>query len=163
MQMSFTYGIFDHEADHIVDLVRRNASLDHILSIPCPACGAKINISFHEAGTEFTISCEGDPLHMTEGQDIATPPSWWRSCYEEPTDITWYWREAHSFGDAGTLVMTISGWDADGTRWSGGMEWTVDHPDYDLWQWILNESNCTKDLISDTDLESLRAVYSSAR
>ncbi|MFO0941035.1 MAG: hypothetical protein U0930_09725 [Pirellulales bacterium] len=101
----------------------------------------------------FSISCKGDPLHVTKHQDIDNPPPWWPQCYEEPRDTTWYWREWHSYDDDGTLHMKISGWQADDVRWSGALECPRDHRDYDFWLWMLNESGCKKDLISDTDLE----------
>jgi hypothetical protein len=163
MQMSCTYGIFDDEADHIIALVRQHAPLEEILAVPCPACGSKISLSFEEGGTGFTLCCEGDPAHMTKCQDIKDPPSWWRKRFEEPRDTTWYWRACHAFDSSGTLHMAISGWQADGTRWSGQMDRPVDHPEYNFWKWLLSESGCTKALISDTELEKLRDAYANAK
>lgn len=161
--MSYAYGIFEKEADHIIALVHQHAPLEQILSIPCPECGSKISVSFSEGGTGFSLNCEGKPLHMTMYQEIGNPPPWWQKCYSEPTDITWYWREWHTFDDAGTLRMKVSGWLADDTRWSG--EWTcpTDHSDYGFWKWVLKESGCTEELISSIDLEELRAAYRNAK
>lgn len=159
MQMSIAYGIFDNEADLIIALVHQHAPIEQIRGVPCPACGSKMDVSFNKDGTEFMVNCDGDPLHFSKDQQIQAPPPWWETCYEEPTDSTWYWREWHSFDEAGTLFMKMSGWQADGVRWSGEMERQVDHPDYAFWLWLLNESGCTKDLISDTDLDELRARF----
>jgi hypothetical protein len=52
--------------------------------------------------------------------------------------------------------MPLSGWNADGVRWSGGFACAVDHPDYAFWRWVLLESGCTSDLISNEELEGLR-------
>ncbi|XZE44085.1 hypothetical protein SH467x_003673 [Pirellulaceae bacterium SH467] len=163
MKMHSTYGIFDDEADHLIAMVRSHAPLDSILATPCPACGTNMVVSFNDDGTGFELSCRGDPLHMTTYQQIANPPPWWQQCYEQPNDTTCYWREWHSFDDNGTLHMKISGWRADDVRWSGELECPRDHRDYDLWGWILNESGCTKYLISDTDLDELRTQYENAK
>ncbi|XZE37148.1 hypothetical protein SH501x_002750 [Pirellulaceae bacterium SH501] len=163
MQMQTTYGIFDDEADYIIAMVRDHAPLDSIVATPCPACGANMVVAFNEDGTGFSLNCKGDPLHITKQQDIDNPPLWWSQCYEEPADTTWYWREWHSYDDDGTLHMKISGWQADDVRWSGELECPRDHCDYNLWRWILNESGCTKDLISDTDLDELRTQYQNAK
>ena len=163
MKMQSTYGIFDNEAEHIIALVHEHAPLAEIHASPCPACGCKMTVAFNDDGTGFSLNCSGAPLHITTHQDINDPPAWWREGYEEPTDTTWYWSEWHSYDDAGTMHMKISGWQADDVRWSGELECPNDHPDYQLWQWILNESGCTKDLISDTDLEELRAEYENAK
>ncbi|MEI8021837.1 MAG: hypothetical protein WCH39_26745 [Schlesneria sp.] len=66
--------------------------------------------AFNEDGTGFSLNCEGDPLHITKDQEIDDPPPWWQQCYEIPTDMTWYWREWHSYDKDGTLHMKISGW-----------------------------------------------------
>ena len=163
MQMEITYGIFDDEADHIIAMVHDHLPLDSIVATPCPACGANMVVAFNEDGTAFSLNCKGDPLHITKQQNIDNPPLWWQQCYEKPTDTTWYWREWHSYDDDGTLHMKISGWKADDVRWSGEMECARDHRDYELWRWILNESGCTKDLISDTGLDELRAQYENAK
>ena len=163
MQMQTTYGIFDDEADHVIAMVHSHASLDSIAATPCPACGANMVVSFNDDGTGFSLNCKGDPIHITKYQQITNPPPWWQQCYEEPADTTWYWRECYSFDDDGTLHMKTSGWRADDVRWSGELECPRDHRDYDLWQWIINESGCTIDLISDTDLDELRTQYENAK
>ncbi len=163
MQIQSTYGIFDHEADHIIAMVHNHASLDAIVATPFPACGAKMVVTFNSDGTGFSLGCEGAPLHITKYQQIENPPFWWRQCHEVPTDTTWYWREWHSYHEDGKLYMKISGWQANSVRWSGELECPRDHQDYALWHWILNESGCTKDLISDADLDELRAQYQSAK
>ncbi len=162
MKMQFAYGIFDNEADHIIALVRQHAPLETILNSPCPACRSNMTVAFNSDGTGFSLNCNGDPLHVTKHQVIDTPPDWWRECYEQPTDTTWYWREWHSYDEHGTLFMKLSGWKADDVRWSGQLECPPNHRDYNLWQWILNDSGCIKKLISDTDLEQLRANYENA-
>ena len=161
--MQTTYGIFDNEADHIIAMVRDHAPLDDIVATPCPACGANMVVEFTEDGLGFSLNCKGEPLHLTKYVQIEDPPPWWEQCYEEPTDTTWYWREWHSYDDDGTLRMKISGWKADGVRWSGTFECPRDHADYDLWRWILSESGCTNNLVSDTDLDELRAQFQNAK
>ncbi len=159
MKMFYTYGVFDEEADSILDLVRRHAPLAQIRRTGCPVCGSAMSVNFSDDGTGFSIYCDGRPLHMSKYQDIADPPPWWRECVIEPTDSTWYWREWHSFDDEGNLVMKISGWQADGVRWSGQLECATDHPDYAFWKWVLFESGCTSDLINDAELAELRARF----
>lgn len=163
MQMHFTYGIFDHEANDLIALVRQHVPLAQILSVPCPACGSKISVSFNDEGTGFEINCHGDPLHMTKYQEIETPPAWWKDCVVEPTDISWYWREWHTYDKDGTLRMKISGWTADDMRWSGELECAVDHSDHAFWKWVLDRSGCTSKLIDDTELEELRSTYKNAK
>ena len=51
--------------------------------------------------------------------------------------------------------MKISGWQANSVRWSGRLE-CPPIVGTSLWHWILNESGCTKDLISDADLDELQ-------
>jgi hypothetical protein len=163
MQMQSTYGIFDNEADLIFAMVRNHASLDQIVKARCPACDASIAVAFNSDGTGFTLCCSGDPLHMTTQQEIENPPPWWRQCYHERIDTIWYWRDWHSYDLEGTLHIKISGWRADDIRWSGAFECPRNHQDHDLWRWILHESGCTKDLISDTDLNELQAQYENAK
>src|SRR3954454_5654847 len=112
--MQHTYGIFDDEADHIIDLVRRHAPLALIRGTGCPACGFPMAVEFADDGTGFQVHCEGDPLHISTYHDIAAPPSWWRECVIPPYDCTWHWREWHSFDTGGKLTMKVSGWQADG-------------------------------------------------
>lgn len=158
------YGIFDNEADHIIAMVYEHATLAAICGASCPACGANMVVSFNNDGSGFTLNCEGDPMHLTKQYDIDNPPPWWRQCYEEPKDTISYWRKWHSYDDNGTLHLKVSGWAAaDFTHWSGEMKCPRDHQDYALWQWILHESGCGKDLISDTDLNELRNQYRSAK
>ncbi len=163
MQVHSTYGIFDNEADLLIGMVRGHASLDAIVNTLCPACGANMAVAFNSDGTGFTLSCNGDPLHMTTQQDINNPPPWWRQCYQQPVDTTWYWRDWHFYDAEGTLHMKTSGLTADDIRWSGAFECPRSHNDHDLWCWILNESGYAKDLISDTDLDDLRAQYELAK
>ena len=157
--MQHTYGIFDTEVDHLIELVRRHAPLAQIRAAGCPACGAAISIEFAEDGRGFTISCEGKLLHISTHQDITEPPAWWRECVIEPTDSTWYWREWHSFDAGGNLTMYVSGWTADDVRWSGRLECPTNHPDHLFWRWVLSESGCESDLINDAELAVLRTQF----
>jgi hypothetical protein len=157
--MQHTYGIFDTEANHVIDLVRYHAPLAQIRATGCPACGAAISVAFAADGRGFSISCEGQPLHVSAYQDIAEPPPWWRECVVVPTDATWYWRDWHSFDATGKLTMRVSGWQADGVRWSGQLECAPGHPDYAFWQWVLLQSGCTSDLISEAAVAELRARF----
>jgi hypothetical protein len=160
--MQHTYGIFEAEADHLIALVRRHAPLAQVRAAGCPVCGSAITVTFAEDGAGFSIACEGKPLHVTTHQDIADPPPWWRECVVEPTDATWYWRADHSFDASGNLSMPVSGWQADGVRWSGGFLCPVDHPDYAFWRWVLSESGYTSALIGDKELAELRARFARA-
>ena len=159
MKMQHTYGIFDSEADHLIELVRRHAPLAQVRAAGCPACGAAISVEFAEDGRGFSTFCEGKPLHISTYQDITQPPPWWRECVVEPTDSTWHWREWHQFDATGNLAMKVSGWTADGVRWSGQLECPTDHPDYAFWRWVLFQSGCTSDLIDDAELAELRARF----
>jgi hypothetical protein len=159
MNMQHTYGFFDNEADHIIDLVRRHAPLAEILKSKCPACGSAMSVQFAKDGTGFQVSCAGDPLHFSTYQDISDPPPWWQECVVPSTDSTWYWRDWHSFEADGKLMMKVSGWQADGIRWSGQFECAPVDPDYTFWTWVLSQSGCTWDLISETELADLRARF----
>lgn len=162
MEMQYTYGIFDTEADHLIELVRGHAPLSQIRAAGCPACGAAVSVTFAEDGRGFSVACEGRPLHISTYQGIADLPPWWRECVVEPTDLTWYWRAGHSFDAGGNLSMPTSGWTAEGVRWSGGFSCPVDHPDYAFWRWVLSESGCTSDLIEEAELAALRTRYAKA-
>jgi hypothetical protein len=157
-----TYGIFDNEADHIINLVRRHVPLAQVRGTHCPACRAPMAVEFAEDGTGFQMHCEGAPLHITKYQDIGDPPSWWPECVIPPYDSTWYWREWHSFGADGKLTMKVSGWQADGVRWSGQLECAPGEPDYAFWRWVLLESGYTKDLIEEAEVAELRARFAHA-
>jgi hypothetical protein len=159
MKMRHTYGIFDDEADHLIDLVRRHAPLAQVRSAGCPACGAAMNVEFAEAGTWFLVCCEGKPLHISKHQDIADPPPWWRECVIPPTDSTFYWRETASFDASGKLTIMASGVRADGVHWSGAFECAPGHSDYPFWNWVLSQSGYTSDLINDSELAKLRARF----
>ena len=78
VKMQYTYGIFDDEADHLIELVRRHAPLAQIQAAGCPARGAALSVAFAEDGRGFSIACEGKPLHLSTYQEIAGPPPWWR-------------------------------------------------------------------------------------
>src|SRR5262245_42996742 len=119
MKMQFTYGIFDNEADHIIDLVRHHAPLAQIRGTGCPVCGSPMTVEFADSGNGFHVHCEGKPLHLSTYQDVADPPPWWPECVIPATDSTWYWREWHVFDRAGKLTIKTSGYEADGTHWSG--------------------------------------------
>ena len=159
MKMQRAYGVFDDEADGIIDLVRRHAQLAEIRGAECPVCGAAMTVDFAETGDGFQVFCQGTPLHLSKHQDIANPPPWWRECVVPATDSTWYWRMAHSFDTAGNLAMPVSGYLADGAHWSGRMECPADHPDHAFWRWLLTVSGCTSDLIGEAELAELRARF----
>ena len=161
MKMQHTYGIFDDEADHIIDLVRRHAPLAQVRSAGCPACGAAMTVEFDASSTWFQVCCEGKPLHISKHQDIAAPPPWWRECVIPPTDSTFYWRETASFAASGKLTMNASGVRADGVHWTGVFECAPGHSDYPFWKWVLSQSGCTSDLITDSELAKLRARFAS--
>jgi hypothetical protein len=154
-----TYGIFDGEADAVIDLVRRHAPLAGVCGTPCPACGAAMYVTFSDDGHVFKVSCKGRPLHMSKYQDIVEPPPWWSECVVTLTDSTWYWQEWHSFDASGNLAMKISGCQADGVRWCGQLDCKTDDPDYSFWVWVLSESGCTSDLIDDAELADLRVRF----
>ncbi|HLJ94835.1 MAG TPA: hypothetical protein VKU02_16785 [Gemmataceae bacterium] len=159
MKMQHTYGIFDDEANHIIDLVRRHAPLAQIRGTACPVCGSPMAVEFMDDGNGFQVYCEGSPLHISKHQDITEPPPWWPQCVIPPTDSTWYWREWHSFDGSGNLTMKVSGWRADGGRWSGQLECATGDPDYAFWRWVLLQSGCTSDRITETELAELRARF----
>ena len=159
MRMSHTYGIFDDEADPIIDLVRSHAPLEEIQRAGCPACGSAIRVTFSDDGQCFSIGCSGKPLHMSRGVDIGSPPSWWRECVPEQQDQSWVWRDWYSFDDDGTLSVQASGWQADGTRWSGALVLPRDHADHAFWKWVVLESGCDSDLIDDAEVEQLKARF----
>ena len=74
--MQYTYGIFESEADHLIELVR-HAPLDQVRAAGCPVCGSAITITFAEDGSGLSIACEGKALHVTVQQDVADPPPPW--------------------------------------------------------------------------------------
>jgi hypothetical protein len=116
-------------------------------------------VEFTKEGNGFQVYCEGTPLHNSTYQDITELPSWWQQCVTPPTDSTWYWREWHTFDASGNQTIKVSGWQADGVRWCGQFECETDDPDYAFWPWVLLQSGCTSDLISETELADLRARF----
>jgi hypothetical protein len=157
--MQHTYGIFDDEADPIIDLVRRHAPLAQVRGTECPACGSTMSVEFDESGAGFQVYCDGDPLHISTYQAIADPPPWWRECVIPPTDHTFYWREVHSFDADGKLTMYASGVRADGVHWSGQFTCAPGDPDHAFWRWVLLQSGCTSDLINEAEVAELRARF----
>src|SRR5262245_106650 len=160
--MQHTYGIFDNEADHIIELVRRHAPLAQIRGTGCPACGSPIAVDFAESGAGFQVRCDGDPLHISTYQTIADPPLWWPECVISTTDLTWYWRDWHSFDAEGKLTMKVSGWQADGVHWAGKLECAPGEPDYAFWRWVLLQSGCTSNLIEEAEVAELRVRFAQA-
>jgi len=121
-----------------------------------------MTVEFADGGKGFLIRCDGTPLHISTHQDIADPPPWWPECVIPPTDSTWYWRECHAFDGDGKLTMMMSGWRADGVRWSGALECAPGDQDYAFWRWVLSQSACTSDLIDDAEVAELRARFAQA-
>jgi hypothetical protein len=65
--MQSTYGIFDHEADPVIDLVRRHVPLAEFRKkARCPACGTAMDVTFADDGSVFQLACNGKPLHLCE-------------------------------------------------------------------------------------------------
>jgi hypothetical protein len=157
--MFYGYGIFDDEVDPIIDMVRSHAPLEEIRAGQCPTCGAPIAVEFSELGDGFQIYCKGKPLHLSKWQEITDPPTWWPECVTSARDCTYHWREWHSFDEAGILTMKVSGYRADGCHWSGQLECSPDHVDYEFWCWVLLESGCSSDLINDEELVDLRERF----
>ena len=109
MKKQHTYGIFESEADHLIELFLRHSPLAEVRAAGCPVCGSGITVAFADDGRGFAISCEGRPLHVTTHQDIADLPPWWRECVVEPTDATWDWRADHTIDAAGNLMASSRG------------------------------------------------------
>ncbi len=156
MKMSYTYGIFETDADHLIELVRTHAPLAEIRAAGCPVCKAAITVTFAEAGTLFSIACKGNPIHLSAYRDITDPPSWWRECVFEPTDEIWHWQADHGFDADGNLSMPVSRWQVDGIRWSGSFSCPTTDADYAFWRWVVLEAGCTSNLIGNAEVAELR-------
>ena len=159
MKMNFGFGVFETEADHLIEMVRRHAPLSQVRASVCPVCGSAIEVAFAEDGTWFSMACAGKPFHLVPYQYITEPPPWWRECVAAPTESTWYWRVDHLLDASGNIRMPMSGWFVDGVRWSGALECPVGHPDHPFWHWVLTKTGCTSDLIGDKELALLRERF----
>lgn len=159
MKMQSTYGIYENEIDNVLDAVRSHASLSAIEAIPCPCCGARIAVEFAKEGSSFQINCSGEPPHFSMCQEICNPPPWWKERVSETRSVIFYWRENSVFAADGTLSMKVSGYDEDGSHWTGDMELLPNQPDYLLWRWILVQGDRFKTLLSDKDLEPIREEF----
>jgi hypothetical protein len=159
MKMQYTYGIYESEIDEVLAAVRSHESLSAIESIPCPCCGARIAVQFAPEGNGFQVNCAGEPLHISTYQEISNPPPWWKERIWETGPVTFYWREWSAFAADGTLEMKVSGYDEDGSHWTGAMDVRPDQPDYSLWRWIIEQGDRFKTLLSDKDIEPIREEY----
>lgn len=159
MKMQHTYGIYEDEIEPVVAAVRSHRSLAEIEAMPCPCCGAGLSVTFSSEGIGYTVSCKGEPMHMSVYQEIANPPPWWKKCVVEPYSTTFCWLDWHQFSEDGTLKMNLSGYGMDNNHWSGEMTLRPDEEDYPLWKWILSQRDRFKELLTDKDLEVLRAEY----
>ncbi len=110
-------------------------------------------------GNGFQVDCSGEPPHFSTYQKICNPPPWWRERVCETGATTFYWREWAAIADDGTLQMKVSGYDEEGSHWTGAMDLPPDHRDYSLWMWILEQGDRFKTLLSDEELESIREEY----
>ena len=76
----------------------------------------------------------------------------------ESNDRTYYKRDTAGFADDGTLCMECSVW-SDDEHLLCTMNCAVDHPDYDFWIWVLEESGFTNSILNDRDIEGLKRTY----
>jgi hypothetical protein len=159
MKMQFAYGIYEGEIEGVLAAVRAHRPLSEIEGILCPCCGAGIVVQFSPEGNGFQVNCCGSPPHLSTYQEITTPPPWWKERICETGPITFYWREWSRFTEGGSLEMKVSGYEADGSHWTGALTLEPNQTDYMLWRWIISQGDRFKPLLSDKDLEAIRQEY----
>src|SRR5262249_28578219 len=70
-----------------------------------------------------------------------------------------YWREWYEFADDGTLHLKITGYDPDGSHWTGYADIPVRDNDYKLWCWIIMRGRWYGNLINDNSLNEIREDF----
>lgn len=159
----FQRNMFGAEIGPILALICAHEPLDKIDAIPCPRCGAALAIDFQPDGTGFSLRCLGEPAHHSRLESIDSPPPWWRERRFEAKPTTFYWRKWRSVRDDGTLILKTSGYDEDGSHWTGFTEIKLADPDHALWRWIIDQGDRFPDLIDDTELASICADFHRSR
>jgi hypothetical protein len=74
-------------------------------------------------------------------------------------DTIFYWTEWREFDDAGQLYVKVSGFDRDGSHWTGYAEIGKHHPDYKLWCWIFRNGRRYGKLIEKAALSAIREDF----
>jgi hypothetical protein len=76
---------------------------------------------------------------------------------DDSDHITWYWPHWHWF-DGNELHIKCSGWDDDGTHWSGCQVFASDHPDYEMWRWIISIRSFRR-LLEESEMVGIRRIW----
>jgi len=69
-------------------------------------------------------------------------------------DLSWYWRDWHSFDSDGTLHVKTSGWQGGG-HWSGETYISKEEPDYAFWCWFVAQKEYHR-LVEEAELPAIR-------
>jgi hypothetical protein len=89
---------------------------------------------------------------------------------EQPAPVHWYWiscrrEDEEPIGDR-TFYLKTSGWDIDedGRRfhYSGAAEISKDHPDHEMWKWVM-EYPYFEGLIDERDVPRIRRIWNRYR
>jgi hypothetical protein len=87
-----------------------------------------------------------------------------RELYDRPPEtsndlggVTWYWPHWHWF-EGSELHITCSGWNGGGLHWSGCQVFSSDHPDYNMWRWIISIRSFHR-LLEESEIVGIRRIW----
>jgi hypothetical protein len=71
--------------------------------------------------------------------------------------VAWYWPDFHSFETDGTIVIKMSGWDAE-SHWTGAAEFKLSDPDYAFWKWVVALRQYHR-LVDEAEVPSIKRIW----
>ncbi len=150
--------------DKTVQRVLRGASIEEIESTKCPYCGAPLTIRFESDGEWFYLLCSNRKYaHHSPRVSISNPPHGWESHVDrqlEPGEERRCFRPWGSYIDESGVIHVRTSWSTFDSHLCGYTEIQHDNNDAGLWKWILSGSHRNDGVITEEELESLRAEYS---
>ena len=75
---------------------------------------------------------------------------------ETDAGVTWYWPDWHWY-DGDQLNIKCSGWEGS-SHWSGCAEFPPDHPDHDMWRWVVTVRQYHR-LVDEKEVPSIRRIW----
>lgn len=148
----------DDEIGHLIQMVRDHAPLEQILRHRCPACHGQLKIVFENAGLDFRFECRGNVLHFTLPHRTTSPPSWWKSCFEEWVETTYYYLSSAGIEPDGSLAIRTSTY-GYAYHASGVAFIAPEDPDFAYWEWCVESLPHKKRFYDEEELAELRDQY----
>jgi hypothetical protein len=152
--------VFGDDIGAVLDMIRSARPLKEVEAVPCPRCGATLQIWFETDGHGFGVHCVGPEMHVSRRQAIATPPDWWQNRIGDFAPITFYWPSVSEISADG-ITIRATGYD-DEAHWTGVHKVGRDASDYDFWAWVVAQRERWPVFFSDRDLPKLRDEFANA-